>query len=134
MTARAATLLLAAGFAAAGIADARAQTAVGADEIRSTFVGKAACPPKPWGVSFGPYEFRADGHFFRQQDRASLTGYYSIADGKICIRFTDTVPVKFCLHVLKQDNQYFFRSDDPPLPEPPAQRPVFLVTPCPLRS
>jgi hypothetical protein len=37
-------------------ADAAAQVPVEASEIRSVFVGKAACPPKPWPISTGPHE------------------------------------------------------------------------------
>src|SRR5689334_921022 len=64
------------------IADA---VAVPDDEIRAAFVGHEAHPPEPWPVSVGPYEFRADGTYFRQQDLASSYGHYAIKDGRICI-------------------------------------------------
>ncbi len=122
--------LLIAGVTALLSAPACAQSPVPDGEIREVFVGKAACPPKPWPVGFGPYEFRADGVFFRQQDLASLSGRYAISGGRICVTFSGPAPPDFCLDVLKDKTQYFFRHNGAPVPDaPPAP---FPVTPCPL--
>ncbi len=84
------------------------------------FVGKAACPPEPWPVGFGPYEFRADGAFFRKQDLASLFGRYAIADGRICVTLSGPAPPNFCLQVLKDKAQYLFRYQGPACSGPAA--------------
>jgi hypothetical protein len=109
-----------------------AATPVGDDEIRAAFVGKAACPPKPWPVGFGPYEFHADGEFVRAQDLASLYGRYTISGGRICVTSAGNSPPDLCLAVLKEGDQYFFRDDTPPVPAPP--RLAFSVTLCPLQQ
>jgi hypothetical protein len=109
---------------------ASAQSPVADNEIRATFVGKAACPPKPWPVSFGPFEFRADGVFVRIQDIASLYGRYAIADGRICATFSGPSPPNVCFEVLKEGTQYFFRDVSPPAPDTP--RPPIPVAPCDL--
>jgi len=113
---------------------ASAPSQVQDDEIRATFVGKAACPPKPWPVSFGPYEFRADGVFFRAQDVAPWSGRYTIAGGQICIGpasgRADAGTESLCFDVLKDETQYFLRAKAAPAPD--ASSVVFPVTPCPL--
>jgi hypothetical protein len=109
-----------------------AQSPIGDEEIRSAFVGKAACPPQPWPVGFGPFEFRADGAFVRIQDTGSLYGRYTIADGRICVTLSDSSAPSFCLDVLKDGTQYFLRDLSPPLPATPPG--PFPVTPCPLPS
>jgi hypothetical protein len=107
-----------------------AATPVGDDEIRAVFVGKAACPPKPWPVGFGPYEFHADGEFVREQDFAPLLGRYTVSKGRICVSFAGGSPPDLCFAVVKEGSEYFFRDDTPPLPATP--RLPFPVTPCPL--
>jgi len=92
-------------------------------------VGKAACPPKPWPVGFGPFEFRDDGAFVRIQDIASLYGRYGIADGRICVTFSGPLPPNFCFDVLKEGTQYFFGYNSPPPPATPSS--PFPVEPCP---
>jgi hypothetical protein len=113
---------------------ASAPSPVQDDEIRTTFVGKAACPPKPWPVSFGPYEFRADGVFFRAQDLAPWSGRYTVASGQICISPSsaqaDAGTDSLCFDVLKDETQYFLRTKATPAPN--ASPVVFPVTPCPL--
>ncbi len=122
--------ILVAGATALLAAPALAQSPVPDGEIRDVFFGKAACPPEPWPVGFGPYEFRADGVFFRKQDLASLFGRYAIADGRICVTFSGPAPPNFCLQVLKDKAQYLFRYEGAPVPDPlPQPHPV---TPCPL--
>jgi len=131
---------------------ASAPTPVQDDEIRATFVGKAACPPKPWPVSFGPYEFRADGVFFRAQDLAPWSGRYTIAKGQICITpagaQANAGNENLCFEVLKDETQYFLRAKAPApastpaapdaspapnvSPAPAAASVQFPVTPCPL--
>jgi hypothetical protein len=111
-------------------APASAQSPVADDEIRAAFVGKAACPPQPWGVGFGPFEFRPDGVFVQVQDIASRYGRYAIADGRICTTFSGPSPSDFCVEVLKDGAQYFFREVSPPVRDTP--RPPIPVTPCPL--
>ena len=120
--------ILTAGVTALLATFAFAQSPVGDDEIRAAFVGNAACPAKPWPVSFGPFEFRADGVFVRRQDIASLYGRYAIADGRICVTFTGPAPPDFCLEVLKDGAQHFFRDNSRKLPDTPG--PLFPVTPC----
>jgi hypothetical protein len=122
--------ILITGVATLLAAPASAQSPVDDSEIRATFVGKAACPPKPWPVSFGPFEFRADGVFVRVQDIASLYGRYAIADGRICASFSGPSPPNFCFEVLKDGAQYLFRDVSPPVPDTP--RPPIPVTPCAL--
>ena len=46
--------ILIAGVMALLAAPASAQAPVADSEIREAFVGKAACPPEPWPVGFGP--------------------------------------------------------------------------------
>jgi hypothetical protein len=111
-------------------APAAAQSPITDDEIRAAFVGKAACPPKPWPVSFGPFELRADGVFVRVQDIASLYGRYTIADGRICATFSGPSPPNLCFEVLKDGGQYLFRDVSAPVPDTP--RPPIPVTPCAL--
>ena len=114
----------------ASVVASSAQSPVDDQDIRTAFVGRAACPPKPWPVSFGPYEFRPDGTYFRMQDIASLHGRYTVAGGRICVSFTGPSPPDFCLEVLKTDAQYFFRYHGSPAPASPL--PAYPVTPCPL--
>jgi hypothetical protein len=81
-------------------------------------------------VSFGPYEFKADGTYHRQQDIASAIGRYTIANGRICMTFEGPWPSNFCLEVLKTGDHYVFRHHSSAtgataLPDQP-------VTPCPL--
>jgi hypothetical protein len=110
------------------------------DEIRATFVGKAACPEKPWPVSFGPYEFRPDGAFFRAQDLAPWSGRYTVAGGQICITPASARPdagsENVCFEVLKDETQYFLRPKVGPAssaaPTANASPVQFPVTPCPL--
>jgi hypothetical protein len=106
-------------------------TPVPDDEIRAMFAGKAACPPLPWPVSFGPHEFRADGTYYRMQDLASAYGRYTIAKGKICISFSGPNPPDFCLIVTKNDGHYFFQYDSPRFP---ANQQPYFHTPCPLTN
>jgi hypothetical protein len=99
-------------------------------DIRATFTGKAACPPEPWPISVGPWEFHAGGNYVRVQDLASAFGRYAIADGKICVTLAGSDKADFCLAVLKRGDGYLFRLDTAagggsrhdPVP----------VTPCPL--
>ena len=105
-----------------------AQTQVAESEIRATFVGKAACPPEPWPVGFGPYEFRADGVFVRVQDIASLWGRYVVSHGRICVTFSGPSPPDFCLAVLKDKLQYFFRREGSGMPRTSSL--PYPVTPC----
>jgi hypothetical protein len=79
------------------------------DEIRAAFVGHEAHPPQPWPVSFGPYEFRADGSYFRQQDLASSYGHYAIKDGLICISDAPDGPANQCYKVLRNGTQYYLQ-------------------------
>jgi hypothetical protein len=79
------------------------------DEIRAAFVGHEAHPPQPWPVSFGPYEFRADGTYFRQQDIASFYGRYVINDGQICISDAQGGPAPQCYKVLRNGSQYYLQ-------------------------
>src|SRR5437762_4907816 len=99
-------------------ASASAQSPVADNEIRDVFVGKAACPPEPWPVGFGPYEFRADGVFIRKQDLASLFGRYAIADGRICATFSGPAPPNLRLQVLHDKAHYLFRYAGAPAPDP----------------
>jgi hypothetical protein len=78
-------------------------------DIRTAFVGHEAHPPQPWPVSFGPYEFRSDGTYFRQQDLASAMGRYVIADGRICIRPAEGAFADECYKVLRDGSQYFLQ-------------------------
>jgi hypothetical protein len=78
-------------------------------DIRAAFVGHEAHPPQPWPVSFGPYEFRSDGTYFRQQDLASAMGRYVIADGRICIRPAEGAFADECYKVLRDGSQYFLQ-------------------------
>lgn len=103
---------------------------VGDDDIRAAFAGKAACPPEPWPVGFGPFEFRADGAYFRAQDIASAHGRYVIAGGKICVTLAGSEQPNFCLAVLKDPGGYFFRLDDPA--NAASRHPPVRVTPCQL--
>jgi hypothetical protein len=98
------------------------------DDIRATFVGKAACPPQPWPVGVGPHEFRADGTYARSRDLATAHGRYTIADGRICITLADSSKPDFCLAVLKDGPGYTFRLDDAP-PRASTHSPV-PVEPC----
>jgi hypothetical protein len=100
-------LIVAAALVVAGSAAAE-QVAVDDNEIRTAFVGHEAHPPKPWPVSFGPYEFRADGTYFRQQDLASFHGRYVIANGRICISPSDGAGNE-CYKVLRDGSQYFMQ-------------------------
>jgi hypothetical protein len=84
----------------------------GDDDIRAAFAGKAACPPQPWAVGVGPFEFRPDGAYFRAQDLASAHGRYAIAGGKICVTLTGSDKPDFCLAVLKDAGGYAFRLDE----------------------
>jgi hypothetical protein len=79
-------------------------------DIRTAFVGHEAHPPPPWPVSFGPYEFRADGTYFRQQDLASAMGRYVIANGRICIGAEEGAPANECYKVLRDGSQYFLQN------------------------
>jgi hypothetical protein len=100
------------------------------DDIRAAFVGKAACPPQPWGVGLGPHEFAADGSYRRARDIASAFGRYTIADGRICVTLMDSERPDFCLAVLRDSGRYLFRLDDePPAASTDAPEPV---EPCPL--
>jgi hypothetical protein len=100
------------------------------DEIRAAFAGKAACPPEPWPVGTGPFEFRADGEYFRAQDLASAHGRYTIANGKICVTLTGTEQPGFCLAVLKDRERYVFRFDETPAAA--SRHDPMPVTPCEL--
>jgi hypothetical protein len=122
--------ILIAGLSGLLAAASAAQASVGDSEIRATFVGKAACPPEPWPVGFGPYEFRSDGVFVRMQDLASLFGRYAISDGRICVTFSGPSPPDFCLEVLKDKTQYFFRYQGSPAPSPSSA--PYPVTACSL--
>jgi hypothetical protein len=102
------TLIIAAALAIAASAAAEL-VAVEDNEIRTVFVGHEAHPPKPWPVSFGPYEFRADGTYFRQQDLASFHGRYVIANGRICIGPSDGAPANECYKVLRDGSQYLLQ-------------------------
>lgn len=82
------------------------------DDIRAAFAGKAACPPEPWPVGVGPFEFHPDGTFFRAQDIASAHGRYAIAGGKICVTLTGSDKPDFCLAVLRDAGGYSFRQDE----------------------
>lgn len=100
------------------------------EEIRAAFAGKAACPPEPWPVSFGPWEFHAEGDYKRAQDVASAFGRYTIADGKICVTLSGSDKADFCLAVLKRGDGYLFRLDDSAAVA--SRRDPVPVTPCPL--
>jgi hypothetical protein len=100
------------------------------DDIRATFVGRAACPPEPWPVSFGPFEFRPDGSYFRAQDIVSAHGRYVVSGGKICVTIETLSLADFCLAVIKSGGTYAFRIESSA-----AGAPVLgplPVTPCPL--
>ena len=104
--------------------------AVKDEDIRAAFAGKAACPPQPWAVSTGPWEFRTNGEYFRAQDLASAHGRYVIQDGKICVTLAGSDKADFCLAVLKREDEYLFRLDDSAAAA--SRRPPVPVTPCPL--
>lgn len=84
------------------------------DDIRATFVGKAACPPRPWPVGVGPHEFFADGRYRRARDVASAHGRYTVADGRICVILAESERPDFCLAVLASAGRFLFRLDDTP--------------------
>jgi len=103
---------------------------VGDEDIRSIFAGKAACPPEPWPVSTGPWEFHDDGNYFRAQDLAAAHGRYAIQNGKICVTLMGSDKADFCLAVLKRGDTYLFRLDDSA--SAASRREPVAVTPCPL--
>jgi hypothetical protein len=117
--------------AAAMAADTPAVPRVVADDdIRATFVGKAACPPQPWPVGVGPHEFLADGRYRRALDVASAHGRYTVTDGRICVTLAESERPDFCLAVFASGGHFLFRLDDaPPATSPHAATPV---EPCPL--
>jgi hypothetical protein len=88
-----------------------AEVVVDDNEIRAAFVGREALPPQPWPVNFGPYEFHSDGTFFRQQDLASASGHYVIANGRICIERSERAPATECYRVFREGAQYFLQHD-----------------------
>jgi hypothetical protein len=102
------------------------------DDIRATFVGRAACPPQPWPVGVGPHEFLADGRYRRARDVASAHGRYTIADGRICVTLAESERPDFCLAVFASGGRFLFRLDDtPPAVSPYGATPV---EPCALPS
>jgi len=103
---------------------------VGDEEIRSIFASKAACPPEPWPVGTGPWEFRDGGDYFRAQDLASAHGRYAIQNGKICVTLVGSDKADFCLAVLKRGDAYLFRLDDSAVAA--SRREPVAVSPCPL--
>ncbi len=107
-----------------------APASAGDDDIRAAFVGKAACPPEPWPVGLGPFEFRIGGEYFRAQDIASAHGRYTIANGKICVTLVGSDQPNFCLAVLKDGERYLFRLDEAPTVA--SRRDPMPVTPCDL--
>ncbi len=109
---------------------APAAVPAGDEEIRAVFTGKAACPPEPWPVGVGPWEFHAEGDYKRTQDVAPAFGRYAIAGGKICVTLARSDKVDFCLAVLKSDGGFLFRLDDSAAIA--SRRDPVPVTPCPL--
>jgi hypothetical protein len=103
---------------------------VSEEEIRTAFVGKAACPPEPSAVNVGPWEFHSDGGYVRRQDVASAFGHYAISDGKICVTLAGSDKVDFCLAVLKKGDAYLFRLDQSPADR--SRHDPVPVTPCTL--
>lgn len=107
-----------------------AAVAVGDEEIRAVFAGKAACPPEPRPVGVGPWEFHVGGDYVRHQDLASAYGRYAISGGKIRVTLAGSEHVDFCLAVLKRADAYLFRLDDSAAAE--SRHDPVAVTPCPL--
>jgi hypothetical protein len=95
--------------------DRATAVAVEDKEIRTAFVGHEAHTPGGAAVGVGPYEFRSDGSYFRQQDLVSapVGRRYVIANGRICIGPGPGAPAgataNECYKVLRDGSQYFMQ-------------------------
>jgi hypothetical protein len=100
------------------------------EEIRNAFSGKAACSPGELPVGVGPHEFRPNGDYVRRRDLASAHGRYEISNGRICVTLMESKAPDFCLAVLRRNDAWLFRLDQPD--GGASRHEPTVVTPCPL--